>query len=142
MDAVATHDELARPGLCLVEMERDARSVLVDLDAAMAELDRVLAKPLLHGGEEHVVQIGAMDRELRPVVAGEAAARLLVDELAMTAVEGELARLDGARGQRILQAKFGQLAHGVRQQVDADSQRQDRRHRLEDAAGDSRPDAG
>ena len=40
------------------------------------------------------MQVGAMDRELRPVVAGVAAARLLEDELAVAAVEGELARLD------------------------------------------------
>ena len=42
----------------------------------------------------------------------------------MTAVEGEFARLDGLCGQNVLQAEFGELAHGMRQQVDADAQRQ------------------
>src|SRR5260221_3274432 len=66
-----------------------------------------------------------MDGKLRPVVAREAPARLLVDELAVTAVEGELARLDGRGHQRILQAEFAEFAHAVRQQVDADTQRVD-----------------
>ncbi len=78
-----------------------------------------------------------MDRELRPVVAGEAPARLLVNELAVAAVEGQLARLDGARGQLFLQAEFAQLAHGMRQEIDADAERQHFRRGLEGARGNA-----
>ena len=103
----------------------------------MIEPHGVAAQPLQRGVEQHLVQVGAMDRELRPVVAGIAAARLLVDELAVAAVEGELARLDGRRRQRVLQAKLAELAHAMRQEVDADAQRLDLGRCLEHAARDA-----
>ncbi len=137
MDAVAAHRDLAALRLDVVEMDRDARAVLVDLQAAMGEPHGVAAEALPHRVEHHPVQVGAMDRKLRPVVAGEAAARLLVDELAVTAVEGELARLDGLCGERVLQAEFGELAHGMRQQVDADAERQHVGRGLEHARRDA-----
>src|SRR5476649_2193961 len=106
-------------------MERDARRVLLDPGAAVVELDRVFPQPRARRVEQRLVQVGAMDRELRPVVAGVAAARLLEDELAMAAVEGELARLDALRRERLLQAELRQFAHGVRQEVDAGAHDQD-----------------
>ena len=74
------------------------RPSLLDAQAALAELHRILAQPSPHGREQHLVQVGAMDGKLRPVVAGEAPERLLVDELAVTAVVAKLARLDRAGG--------------------------------------------
>src|SRR6266545_1526787 len=118
-------------------MQRDARIVLLGPEAAMIEPHGITAQPLHRRVEQHRVQIGAMDRELRPVVAGVAAAWLLVDELAVAAVEGELARLDGASGQRVLQAKLAELTHAVRQDVDADAQRLDLGRRLEHARGNA-----
>src|SRR5476649_1480589 len=118
-------------------MERDARRVLLDPGAAVVELDRVFPQPRARRVEQRLVQVGAMDRELRPAVAGVAAARLLEDELAMAAVEGELARLDAKRGERLLQAELRQFAHGMRQEVDADAERHHLRHRFEDAARDA-----
>ena len=137
MDTVAADRELAALRFHIVEVNDDARAVLIDLEAAMREPHGVAAQARSHRIEHHLVQVGAMDRKLRPVVAGEAAARLLVDELAVAAVEGELARLDGVRGQRLLQAELAQLAHGMRQQVDADAQRQHVGRGLEHARRDA-----
>src|SRR5262245_33738002 len=103
----------------------------------MAELQRIGTQSPGRGFKQHLVQVGAMDGKLRPVVAGVATARFLVDELAMPAEEGELARLDGAGYERVLQAKLAQLAHGMWQQVDADAERMDLRCRLEYTARDA-----
>ena len=137
MDAVAADRDLAALRLSLVEMDRHTRAVLIHFQAATTKLHGSVAEPLPRRVEHHLVQIGAMDRQLRPVVAGEASARLLVDELAMAAVEGELARLDGLRRQRLLQAEFAQLAHGMRQQIDADAERQHVGSGLEHARRDA-----
>ncbi len=137
MNAVAADRELAGLRRLAVEMHRDALRILLDPDAAVVELHRLAAQPSARRIEQRAVKIGAMDRELWPVVAGKAAARLLEDELAVAAVEGELSRLDALRGQRLLQAEFAELAHGVRQKVDADAERHHLRRRFEDAARDS-----
>src|SRR3984893_6088954 len=123
MDAAPADRAFAALRLHGVEMDDDARAVLIDLEAAMREPYGVAAQARSHRVEHHLVQVGAMDRKLRPVVAGEAAARLLVDELAVAAVEDKLARLDGMRGQRALQAELAQLAHGMRQEGGGDAQR-------------------
>src|SRR4029078_2877394 len=70
--------------------------------------------------------------------AGEAAARLLVDELAEAVVEAQLARLDRQARQGLVAAKLGELAHAVRQEVDAHAQRPDFGRRLENPAGNAR----
>ena len=57
------------------EMHRDAAVVLLDADAAVVHDDGVRPEPLQHRVGQHLVQVAAMDRELRPFVAGEAAAR-------------------------------------------------------------------
>src|SRR5512140_1128888 len=106
MDAVAADRDLAAGRFGILETDRHAVIVLIDPEAAMPELHGICAQTIAHGAQQYVVQVGAMDRKLRPVVAGVTAARLLVDELAVPAVEGEFARLDAARGQRVLQAEF------------------------------------
>src|SRR5438876_11881450 len=78
-----------------------------------------------------------MDRELRPVVAGIAPARVLDDGLAVAAVVGERARLDGVPGELVGKAELGELAHAMRQEVDADTERMDLGGGLEHTAGDA-----
>src|SRR5262245_11811151 len=80
------------------------------------------------------MQVGTMDGELGPLVAGVAAARLLEDELAEAVVEAQLARLHRHRGELFLQPEFGQLSHAVRQEIDADAERLDVGRSLEDPA--------
>src|SRR5256885_12995882 len=54
--------------------------------------------------------------------AGIAAAQVLDDGLAVAAVVGERARLDGVSGELVGQAELGELAHAMRQEIDADAE--------------------
>jgi len=69
--------------MAVVEMHGRARRGLVDARDLVAEPHRVVAQPLADGVEQHLVQVGAMDRELRPVVAGIAAAQVADDVLSV-----------------------------------------------------------
>ena len=89
------------------------------------------------GGEQHHLQIAAVDVELRPVVAGVAAERLLVDELAEAVVEAGFERGDGDARQLVLEPEQRELAGRVRQEADADADRPDLGRGLEDAAADA-----
>ena len=98
---------------------------------AAAELDPVRAQHLPRGVEQDHLQLAAMDRELRPRQAGMAAARIGPDRLAVAVGIAQLARLDGGRGQRRLEAEAAEDAHGAGLDVDADAQRLQLAHRLE-----------
>src|SRR5258706_14088662 len=84
------------------------------------------------------MQMGPVDRQLRQFVAGEAPARLAEDELAEAVVEAQFLRFHSDAREPLLQAKLGELAHAVRQQVHADAERLYFRRGLEHAAGDAR----
>src|SRR5258706_3833687 len=88
--------------------------------------------------QENLMQIRAVDRELRPFVAGVAPARLAEDELPEAVVETQLPRLHRDAREALLQAELGELAHAVRQQVHADAERLDFGRGLEHAAADAR----
>jgi hypothetical protein len=65
------------------------------------------------------------------------AARLGVDELAEAVEETALAVLDPLTRQRVAEAERRQLAHGVRQEGDADAERLHLGHALVHAAGEA-----
>ena len=88
----------------------------------VAGVDPCLAEPLQYGLVEHLQQLAAMNRELGPVIARGAAARLAPDALAVFGVEDQFPGRDADRGETVQQTEFGQLAHRVGQHVDADSQ--------------------
>lgn len=72
----------------------------------------------------------------RPTVAGEQAARLGIDVVAIATHQRPFARLDADRVQQFrAQPQLVELAHGVGLQVDAHAQRLQLGHRLEDDAG-------
>ena len=78
-------------------------------------------KPVGHGGQQDTLQVAAVDRELRMLVAGEPAGRLGVDELAEAVEEGGFAGGDADGCQPCLDAEPGQDLRRVRQDVDADA---------------------
>src|SRR5271169_5623817 len=84
--------------------------------------------------QQNFIKFGAVNRKLRPFVAGVPPASFPEDELAVAVVEAEFLRLHRDARQALLQAELGQLAHAVRQQVDAHAQRLDRGRRFEDLA--------
>ena len=71
------------------------------------------------------------------MVAGVEPARLAPDPLAVAGEVGELGGPDACALEPSSRAEVGQLAHRVRQQVDADAERLELRHALEDLAGNA-----
>src|SRR6185369_11284227 len=74
------------------------------------------------GVEQELLEGAAMDRELRPFVAGFQPARLAPDRLAVLGEIGEFAGPHAAGVQSVHQPELDQLAHGMRQHVDADAE--------------------
>ena len=91
----------------------------------------------MHRRQEHALQVAAVDRELRRLVAGPAAGGLGVDELAEAIEERRLARRHRDPLQRFEHAESMELGGGMRQDVDADAERPDLSRLLVDAAGDA-----
>ena len=114
-----------------------ATAGFVDADAGVSGRHGVGAEPLLHRGQQHALQVAAMDRKLRCFVAGPAPGRLGVDELAEAVEEGGLAGRHGEALERLEDAQRAQLGARMRQDIDADAERQDLGGRLVDAAGDA-----
>jgi hypothetical protein len=86
----------------------------------------------------HRLQVGAVDRQLRRVVAGPASGRLAVDVLAEAVEERRLARDDGDALELGEDAERCERRAGVRQDVDADAERPDLGRRFVDSARDVR----
>jgi hypothetical protein len=86
-----------------------------------ATLDAVGAKPGQHGAGEDAKQLAAAVGKLRPAVAGDQAARLCPDPLPVLGGEDELCGGDADHVLPIEEPGFGQLAHGVKQDIDANA---------------------
>src|SRR5207244_2043381 len=76
------------------------------------------------------MEAAAMHADFRYRVAGKAAARFAVDQLAEAVEEAALLVLDAERFERLLQAEPRQLTHRVWQQGNADPELLDLGHRL------------
>jgi hypothetical protein len=87
---------------------------------------------LEHGPVEEAEEAASMDRVLRPPVAGGEATGLAPDALTVLVVEHELASGQPGRRQVVGQAQLGELAHGVGEHVDPDTELGDHRCRLEE----------
>jgi hypothetical protein len=144
MDAVAAdgdgrHRLAVRRAGGIVEAQANARVVdVVDRDAGMARDDAIGAEPFADGVEQDRLQVGAVDRQLRRVVAGPASGRLAVDVLAEAVEERRLARHDGDALEVGEDAERFERRARVRQDVDADAERPDLGGRFVDPAGDAR----
>ncbi len=142
MDAVAGNDQIALLRLqCAVvradEACRDAGIALLDPDAAMAGDEALRAEPRAHRVEQDLVQVGAVDGKVRPLMPGGEPPGLAVDQLAVAGEEGIVLRLAGNFRERVLQSERAQLLDRVRPEIDADPERPDVGRGLEhaDAAG-------
>src|SRR2546430_8296556 len=111
MDAVGGDQKFAFVGACglagrlVDEFGADAVGGFGPAGEVMAGENIFATQPLDRGVEQNLLQRAAMDRELRPLVAGLAAARLAPDRLAMF---GEISEFAGAHGrsvEAILQAE-------------------------------------
>jgi hypothetical protein len=100
-------------------MGERARGDPVHAGASPSRAHAVLAESLPHGREEDILQVTAMDRELRPLIAREASQGLAMDELTEAIEEDRFARLDGHAGERLAQPEREELARRMGKEVDA-----------------------
>ena len=101
------------------------------------------AQALDHRPSQHAEQQTAIDRPLRPAVAGGETARFGPDPLSLAVVVGERTGAHRQRVQLGRESELGQLARGVGQHVDADPELAHLPRRLEqldvvDASGPQR----
>ena len=114
------------------ETRRHAVAVLLDMHEAMPGPNGRRAQARPHRAREDHQQPPAMDRILRPLVAGTQAARLAPDQSAVLGVVGDFTRLDRRGRERGLKRQRAQRPHGVRQEIDADAEFPQHRHGLVD----------
>jgi len=139
VDSVAANRDCSVHGGTIAKPQRDFGSILLEPEAVPAEVNALRADPRLHRVEQERLQVAAMDRELRPRVAGLAPQRFLIYELAEPVEEHALGGLDRDARERRLEAELAEDLGSVRQQVDADADRLDLGRRLEDAARNAAP---
>jgi hypothetical protein len=118
----------------VLELDQHVPVLLDYARAVVGHRDR--SDAILHGFEQHPVQLGVVDRVVRDVVAGAATARLREDALPMAGEECELLLLHRDRPQRVLESEVDERADRVREQVDAHAERGVGRRTLIDAAVD------
>ena len=122
MDAVRAYDRVAPRRAAVGKPQRRAAPIGLHGDAPRAEPDRV-AETFARGRQQQHQQGAAMDADLRPAIAGVQPAILAPHFLAITRRVEQCTRRDAGGEDRLAQAEFGKLAHGMRQQVDADAER-------------------
>ena len=83
------------------------------------------------------LQLSAMDRILRPLVAGGDGPRLAPDQLAEFVEVAQALVAMPVRASSSAKPKLGQLAHGGRLQIDADAERRELAHGFIDADRDA-----
>ena len=144
MDAVGRDQHVgalrrqAPAGGAVEELRGDAALVLLEGDEMAPGADALGAERRARRVLQDHQQIAAVDRILRPGIAGGAAARLAPDELPVPVVVGERRGLDRGVGERPAEAQLDQLAHRVGLKIDPEPERIDARDRFEDAALDPR----
>src|SRR6516162_2709067 len=96
------------------ELSSDAGFVLPKCAEPMAGMHAGVAEPLAHRLIDDALQVAAMDRELRHVIAGVEAARLAPDLLAETVGVEQLVSADPHRIETLQQAERGELLDRMR----------------------------
>src|SRR5581483_2227535 len=94
----------------------------IEADQATSGMNVLRAEALLNGSIEDAKQLATVDRDLRPAVAGVKTARLLPDQLPAGGVERQMIGENTGRAQLVPQPQLGQLANGVGQDVDPNSE--------------------
>ena len=122
MNTVTGNRHRAARGAAIGKARRHALIILIDAFATLVQQNAVLSQSLPHGVDQYLMQVAAMDRQLRPVIAGGTAAWLLADELTEAVVVGHLLGGDCHILQQLAETEFGQLAHGMWLQIDADTE--------------------
>src|SRR3569833_2317262 len=128
MDAVGADQERAvifagRIAVLVDETGCDAVCRLAPVLEVMSGEDVVAPDARAGGIEQELQEDAAVDRELRPFIAGLQPARFRPDLLAVLGEVGELLGSHGGGVELVEEAELDQLAARVRQDVDADADR-------------------
>src|SRR4051812_6527966 len=92
MYSVATYGRRAPDGLAVLDLQHDVVFFLGNRNTMRIQVQAVRADALLERLEQDHLQVAAMDRKLRPFVAGAPPKRLAVDQLAEAVEEGGFRR--------------------------------------------------
>jgi hypothetical protein len=98
------------------------RSAMRDALEPLPEPDRTRPQAVLDLAREQQLELAPVHRQLRPPVSGVEAAALAPDGLAEPVGVRQAAGRHADRRDPFTQSQLGELAHGVRKQVDADTQ--------------------
>ncbi len=118
------------------EVRNRAAGVCLRPHALPAEVQPVRADSFPNGRRKHRLQIPAVDRVLRPIVARVPSHRLAIDELTEAVEERRLPGEDRHARERRLQPQLAERLRCVREDIDADPERPDLRGGLVDATSE------
>src|ERR1700686_1050431 len=127
MNAICAYQDVARhlnQGLvAAAEARDDSGGRFFEAFKAMPFAHRAGARAVANNREHDRVQHAAVDGELRQIVAGIAPAHFGNNVLTELVDVAKLARLDADRRYGVEEVELRELAGGVRQDVDADTER-------------------
>ena len=131
MQAIAGDQHVAFP----LDRRRASRSVdkpgsylrrgLLEANAFATREKSIRPDALPERFEQQLLQIAAMNRELRPIVTGPATRGLAIDALAEAIEEHRLARANGEIRKRVFEPEPAEFSRSMRKDVDAHAHRPD-----------------
>ena len=122
IDAVAADGDRASDRRAAAETKPDVPPLLLDPNALMTGDDAVPAQAADRRAVEDHVQLAARNAQLGIRIARFPPALFLVKQLTEAVEEAALAHLDRRRNHLAVQSQRRQLAHGMRQERDANAQ--------------------
>ena len=120
MDPVRPHQHVALGAAAPGDLRDDSAAALAGGHHPVPGAQPAGAQPLGERAVQHAEQPPAVDRVLGPPVAGGEATRFAPDSLPVLVEHDEFAGREPLSGQIPGQAQLAQLAHRVREHVDAD----------------------
>jgi hypothetical protein len=144
VQAIAANDDVgtlrrklrARPRID--EVDGHAITILAKTDALPSLADSIRVETVQARVEQDIVEVAAVNGELRRGIACQPAQRFAVDELTEAIIENRLPGHDGQPRQIAFESQFAQHLARVRQDIDACAQWRELRSRLEHAGPNAR----
>ena len=120
-----------RPAGPVADADADPGGGFGERDERGPGAHRAGTEPLAHRAEQDHLQLAPVNRVLRPAVADVPAAGEAPDPVAVPVEVDHLRGGDAGRLELAAEAELGQLAHGVRHQVDPHTERPERGRRVD-----------
>ena len=123
MDAIGAYQQIGVDRLCIGKASRDTGVRGFQIGKGVAEADGIVAQALLHRAGQQQLEFAAMNRNLRPAIAGGDAARLAPDRSAPFVAIKKLVDFHARAAKLVEQSQFREFPRGMRQHIDAHAQR-------------------